>query len=265
MEVGNLLLAHHELHLSLWWDFRLLVNLGHRVHGGQTVSNHISAREVHVAEHQVTSSLEQLWVGLQQRDHGLDSLLALGLVARAGVHIDVVLAHGHIVEDFLGARLVHLALVDGHHLWAVVVPNDAHNALFVINLGDQVQDDAASLLERTGQVVVIVVVRHVNLHLLATDGLARLIALCELVGIKYAHHGLKVVVDGAGGLNDTGWRCFGLQACRHGRWLALDVLLLVTQDGRSLNVGLCPFVLVALVLALGQQPFGLWRQSNRLG
>ena len=109
------------------------------------------------------------------------------------------------------------------------------------------------------------VVRHVNLHLLATDGLARLIALRELVGIKYAHHGLEVVVDGAGGLNDTGWRCLGLQASRHGRWLALNVLLLVTQNRRGLDVGLCPFVFVALVLALGQQPFGLWRQSNRLG
>ena len=92
-----------------------------------------------------------------------------------------------------------------------------------------------------------------------------MIALCELVGIENAHHGLEVVVDGAGGLNNTGWRCFWLQASRNRRRLALDVLLLVTQNRRSLDVGLCPFVLVALVLALGQQPFGLWRQSHRLG
>ena len=155
-----------------------------------------------------------------------------------------------------------MQVVDRGHVGLAVHANDSHDALRVVNLGDQVQDDFARLLDRTRHVVVEVEVRQIHLLLLAHQRFAGHIARHLLRRIKDAQDGLKVVGNfGGRGHNADRWR-FRLQSGWWWRWLAINVALLVTQHGRRFDVGQCPFVFVAFVLAFGHQPFGLGRQRD---
>ena len=184
MHIGNLLLGLHELHLNLWRDLGLLVNLSQRVVSRQTVCNDLRTRKVHVAEHQVTRKVKEFLIGRDHGHHGLDSLLTLALVAGAGVHVDIVFTHGYVIKNLFHAHLVLSALVNGNHLRLPIVANDPQNPFPVVNLGDQVKDDPTRVLHRPNKVVVVVEVGHVLLHLLTTDGLARHISLGQLGRIK---------------------------------------------------------------------------------
>ena len=155
-----------QLHLHLRRDVGFLVNLRQRVHGSQAVGDDIGAREIHVAEDQVTRSLEQFLIRAQQRQHGFHSLHPLALVARPGVHHHVELAHGDIVEHLIGAHHVGNALVDRHQIRLAVRADDPHHALLAVHVGHQIQNDLARVPDAARQVVIEMEVRHVDLLLL---------------------------------------------------------------------------------------------------
>ena len=259
--VLNHLLQLHQLHLDGRWNVDLFVDLRQRVHGCQAVGDCVGAREIHVAEQQIARDLED-FVLRHQRHHRFDGFLALAVVAWAGVHHHVVQTNGDVVHHFAGG----LQLVQRHHVGFAIHANDSQHAFGVVNLGDQVQDDFAGVLDRTRHVVVEVEVRHIHLLLLALQGFARHVADHLLGGVEDAQHGLQVLANFAGRFHDArGW-WFRLQTLRRLRnHASFNVGLLVTQHRHRLDVGHRPFVFVAFVLAFGHQPFGLGRQRDGFG
>ena len=198
-----------------------------RIHGCQAVGNDVRTREIHIAEQQIASGLENLRVG-HQRHHGVHGLLALAVVAWPNVHHHVVQAHGNVVQHLAGG----LAFVQGHQVGLAVGADDTQHALGVVHLGDQVQNNLARVLDAAGHVVVKVEVRQVNLLLLALQSLAGNVAWQRLGRVKNAQHGFQVVSNGSRGHHDAFRRWFWLDACRHGRGDAFNVFLLVTQNRR---------------------------------
>ena len=84
------------------------------------------------------------------RHHGFHGFHAFAVVAWAGVHHHVVFAHGDVVQHFAGG----LKVVQGCQVGFTVHANNSQHAFGVVNLGNQVQDDFAGVLDRTGHVVV---------------------------------------------------------------------------------------------------------------
>ena len=161
-----------------------------------------------------------------QRHHGFHGFHALAVVAWAGVHHHVVKPDGNVVQHFAGG----LKVVQGCQVGLAIRANDSQHAFGVVNLGDQVQDDFAGVLDRTRHVVVEVEIAHVHLLLLALQGFARHVADHLLRWIKDAQHGLQVLANFAGGFHDARGRRFRLQTLRRLRnHAAFNVGLLVTQ------------------------------------
>ena len=89
--------------------------------------------------------------------------MALALEAWACVHHHIVFAHRHIVQHFSHRGL----LVDGCHVWLAIAADNSHHSLGIVNLGNQIQQNLARMLDAARQVVVEVEVAQISLALLA--------------------------------------------------------------------------------------------------
>ena len=97
----------------------------------------------------------------------------------ASVHYNVILAHRHIVQHFAHGSL----LVDGGHVWLSIAANNPHDSLGIVNLGYQIQQNLARMLDAAGQVVVKVEVAQISLALLALECFAADVAAWQLVRV----------------------------------------------------------------------------------
>ena len=146
-------LLAHRLHLllrlrQLWGHVRVVYQL--RVNGlGKSFAHLLSARPIHILDEQVAGHGPQVWIALQEPRHGVQRLLPLGHVARAGRHRNVVLADIRVVDlldrgaGLLVYDLTHrlgLRRVDHCLVCLTVNADDPSNALRVVDPRDHVDE-----------------------------------------------------------------------------------------------------------------------------
>ena len=141
----------------------------------------LGARPVHVFDKKVARHSPQGRIALQNLRHGIHRLLALGHVAWASGHYNVVFAHRRVVnllDD--NARLIDnlldrlwLAWIDFHHAGFVIDANDAGNPLSVVDFRDQIDQLTGDIPHGTRQIVHIMVGSYVCLMLTRQNSLAR--------------------------------------------------------------------------------------------
>ena len=77
--------------------------------------------------------------------------------------------------------------INGDEIWLAINANNAHDALGVVDLGNQIKDDATSLGNGFSQIIVVMIIRHIRLLLLAIQRFAADVAGRQLAWIKDAN------------------------------------------------------------------------------
>ena len=126
-----------------------------RQHALEPVRNFVRAGPIHIARHKIGGHARSLRHGLDELQHAVRGLGAPCGIRRADLHPHIVGALAQIVEQHRLTVHTHHRHIDAHRQMAFVLAHDADGALAVVNLGDEIDQHLAEMVQRRHQIVLI--------------------------------------------------------------------------------------------------------------